>query len=63
MKGTRYEHALLYWLITIIVVYGQGRPQVFLEGAKIQLSDFDQKSLHLPKCLISMNNNDIIVYN
>ena len=30
---------------------------------KILLSDFDQKSLHLPKCLLSVNNNDIIIYN
>ena len=29
----------------------------------IMLSHFDQKSLHLSKCLLSMNNNDIIVYN
>ena len=34
----------------------------FPEGPQI-LPDFDQKSLHFPKCLLSMNNNDIIVYN
>ena len=32
-------------------------------GQKILLSDFNQKSLHISKCLLSMNNNDIIVYN
>ena len=38
--------------------------QAFLQRvAKILLSDFDQKSLNIPKCLLSMNNNDIIVYN
>ena len=41
------------------VVAGAGA--FFQRGAKN--SDFNQKSLHLPKCLLSMNNNDIIVYN
>ena len=32
-------------------------------GGNILLSDFDQKSLQLATCLLSINNNDIIVYN
>ena len=30
----------------------------FQRGQQILLTDFDQKSLHLPKCLLSINNND-----
>ena len=47
-----------------MLVMNQGRPQAFFRGGQnILLSDFDQKDLHFLKCLLSMNNTDIIVHN
>ena len=58
--------ARLHRLMTVLlcqVVVSRGVRRLFSRrGKKILLSDFDQKSLHLPKCLLWMNNNDIIVY-
>ena len=47
---------------TVVPAFNAGASAGFFpDGAKN--SDFDHKSLHLPKCLLSVNNNDIIVYN
>ena len=57
-------YTLVHPIYNVCITMKTGASAGFFQtGGGYLLFDFDQKSFHLPKCLLSMNNSDTIVYN